>query len=73
VSHTDIGRFVLVACELIHVVVRARLHGASFRATRSMRLEADWGIQRRMRRSCAHGWRWQLHVLPAVNGNVRAS
>jgi hypothetical protein len=27
----------------------------SLRATRSMRLEADWGMQRRMRHSCAHG------------------
>jgi AraC-like DNA-binding protein len=28
---------------------------ASFRATRSMRLEAEWGMKRRMHHSCAHG------------------
>jgi hypothetical protein len=37
------------------VTVKVGLDGASFRATRSMRLEVDWGMQCRMHHSCAHG------------------
>ena len=44
VPFSDLGR-----------VLRARFYGASFRSTRSMRLEADWGMQRRMSHSCAPG------------------
>ena len=35
--------------------LKARLDGASFLATRGMRLEAEWCMQRRMSHSCAHG------------------
>jgi len=37
------------------VRVRARLHGASFRGTRSIGLEADCGMKSRMSSNCAHG------------------
>ena len=53
---TSVGMLSVQNCEMCSSNdVTARLHGASFRATRSMRLGADWGMQRRMRRSCAHG------------------
>jgi hypothetical protein len=35
--------------------LKVGLDGASFRATRSMRLVADWGMQRRVHHVCAHG------------------
>jgi hypothetical protein len=38
-----------------------------------MRLEAYWGMQRRMRQTCAHGQAQELHVLTTLNGYLRAA
>ena len=54
-------------------IVRARLHGATFRVTPSMRLEADWGMKRHRATVVHTARRWQLHVIPSQSGHLRAS
>jgi hypothetical protein len=44
--------------------LKVRLDGASFRAAWDMRLEADWGMQRSMRQTCAHGQAQVLACAP---------
>jgi hypothetical protein len=39
----------------LHVTLKVRLYGSSFRASSGMRLEADWSMQGCTRQTCAHG------------------